>query len=89
MATGAKPLTSVAIPDVAPAFSLYGMIVQSVGDYYRSIPFPFWILQKRLETLTIQTSPLWQAAKVDERRVNIDQTDRTLAEFIFRHAPWR
>ena len=78
-------LTPVAVPNVAPACSLYGVVVQSVSDHDRAFPFSARVLQKRLEALPIQTFPLRQTAKVDERRIDIDQADRPLAELALRH----
>jgi hypothetical protein len=78
-------LPPVVVLNVAPAFRLKGMVFEAVCDHHRAFPFPVWILQKRFKALPVQTCSLGQSAKVNERGVDIDQADRTLAQLVFHH----
>ena len=55
-------LTSVVVSYVSPAFSLDGVVLESVSHQDRAVPFLCWIFQKRVEALAIQPISLWQAA---------------------------
>ena len=73
--------SAVPILDVVPAIGADRVVTLPTGHHDWAIPFPLWILQKGLKAVTVQLLSLWPAAHVDERRIYIDQADRTMRDF--------
>ena len=73
-------LASSVVPDVAPPLGLYGVVVESESYQDRALPLLVRIFQKGYEALAIQAVPFWQAAQINERRIDVDQADRPMTE---------